>query len=105
MAEKHEPLTVLPAPSPEEKSEPLEEEAATEKPKEKTASIVEKIIENLEETYRQERAKEIQTLYNDFVDAITTHKAHVSNILTALELVKQDVIMQKIQQIRGEATS
>ena len=88
-----EPLAVLASPK---------EEAVTEKPKEKTASIVEKIIENLEQTYREEKAKEIQIVYNGFVDVITSHKAHISNILTAIELVKQDVIMQQLQKIRSE---
>jgi len=93
---KSEPLTVLPVPSPKE------ELVIEEKPKEKTASIVEKIIENLEQTYREEKAKEIQILYNGFVDVITNHKAHISNILTAIELIKNDMIMQQIQKIRSE---
>lgn len=93
--EKSEPLTVLPAPAPEEA-------VIVEKPKEKTASIVEKIIENLEQTYREEKAKQIQILYNGFVDVITNNKAHISNILTAIELVKQDVIVQQIEKIRSE---
>lgn len=95
---KSEPLTVLPPPAPKEEVE------VVEKPKEKTVSIVEKIIENLEQTYREEKAKEIENLFNGFVDVITSHKAHISNILTALELVKQDIIMQKIQQIKSEPT-
>ena len=93
---KSEPLTVLSPPAPKE------EVKVTEEPKEKTASIVEKIIENLEQTYREEKAKETQILYNGFVDVITNHKAHISNILTAIELLKQDVIMQQIQKIRSE---
>jgi hypothetical protein len=96
--EKTEPLTVLPPPPP-----PAEEVKVEEKPKEKTASIVERIIENLEQTYREEKAKEIQNLYNAFVDAITSQSnPHISNILTALELVKQDVVSQKLEQIRRE---
>jgi len=93
---KSEPLTVLSPPAPKEEVE------IVEKPKEKTASIVEKIIENLEQTYREEKAKEIQILYNGFVDVITSHKAHISNILTAIELIKHDMIMQQIQKIRSE---
>jgi len=93
MGEKSEPLAVLPAP----KTEPSEATG-----KQKTASIVEKIIENVEQTYRQEKAKEIQELYNAFVDVLSTKQAHISNILTALELVKHDIIDQKIQQIRSE---
>ena len=93
---KSEPLTVLSPPAPKEEVE------IVEKPKEKTASIVEKIIENLEQTYREEKAKEIQILYNGFADVITSHKAHISNILTAIELIKHDMIMQQIQKIRSE---
>jgi F0F1-type ATP synthase gamma subunit len=93
---KSEPLTFFASPPPKEEGE------IVEKPKEKTASIVDKIIENLEQTYREEKAKEIQILYNGFADVITNHKAHISNILTAIELIKHDVIMQQIQKIRSE---
>jgi len=94
--EKSEPLAVLPAPLPEEVK-------VEEKPKEKTRSIVEKIIENLEQTYREEKAKEIQDLYNAFVDSITSQgNPHIANILTAIELVKHDIISQKLEQIRRE---
>jgi hypothetical protein len=93
MTEEKKPLTFLPPPPPEATEEPKEE---------KTVSIVEKIIVNLEQTYRDEKAKEIQTLYNGFVDVITAHKAHISNILTAIELVKHDIILQQIQKIRSE---
>jgi len=91
---KSEPLTVLPPAS--------EEPAIAEKPKEKTASIVDKIIENLEQTYTEEKAREIQILYNAFVDVITNNKAHISNILTAIELIKHDVIMQQLEKIRSQ---
>jgi F0F1-type ATP synthase gamma subunit len=89
-----EPLAVLPPPT---------EVKVEGTAKEKTASIVEKIIENLEQTYKEEKAKEIQDLYNAFVDAITSQpNPHISNILTALELVKHDVLTQKLEQIRRE---
>lgn len=93
-AETGEALSVLPAPPPEE---------MREKAKEKTASIVEKIIVNLEQTYKEEKAKEIQDFYNAIVDAITSQtNPHVSNILTAIELVKHDILSQKLEQIRRE---
>jgi ABC-type transporter Mla subunit MlaD len=76
------------------------ENTSEEKPKEK--QIVEQMIATLDKSFREEKAKEIQNLYNALVDAISSQGAHISNILTAIELVKQEYINQKLQQIRAE---
>jgi len=80
-----------------------EKPQAVAEPTEKTDTIVKSIVANLEKSYSDQKAKEIQNLYNAFVDAIAKqNNPHIANILTAIELVKIDLLTQKLEQIRRE---
>jgi hypothetical protein len=61
---------------------------------------VKKMVDNLEETYKAQKAKEIENLYNDIIKAIANQpNPHIANILTAIKLVEHNFIAQKLNEI------
>jgi cobalamin biosynthesis protein CbiD len=64
---------------------------------------VKKMISSLESSFKEQKAKEIENLYNAIATAISSQpNAHISNILTALELIKAEIVDQKLNAIRQE---
>lgn len=83
------PLAVLPPPS--------EEEAPEVKPTTK----LETLVKRWEEEYKREKANEIAELHNALVETIANHKPHLSTVLTALEIVRHELITEKLKQIEA----
>ena len=84
------------------RSHPPPASTSGEKPKESVAETVQKMIANLEQTYNEQKQKEIQNLYNDFMLDIVKRKAGLPNILAAIELVKHEAINQQLNAIHQE---
>lgn len=88
-------------PSPTETSGPIE---VIEPPPKKPSKLVEMLIplaEKLEDEYREQKNKEIEDLHNEIADvidkAVKEKKVHISHILTALEIIKHELIIESLR--------
>ena len=61
---------------------------------------IKKLIGKWEEEYKSEKKTEIEEIYNKMADAI--QGCSIENVLTAIELVKQTIIVQKLKQTHPE---
>jgi hypothetical protein len=78
-------------------------ESTAQQNPEKIETMVKAMLANLEQTYKDQKSKEIQDLHNAFIEAISKQtNPHIANILTALELVKAEIVTQKLDQIHRE---
>ena len=59
-----------------------------------------RLIKKFQASFEEEKKAEIQQLYNKIIDAV--RGGHISNVITAMELVKQTLILQKIKKIYPE---
>lgn len=98
------PLEIPPVPPPSEEETvapppPVEEE----KPREKTVTIIEKIIQNLEQTYRDEKAKEANELHTALSEVIVKFKnekkVDVRTINFVLDILKHEMVTQTLGQL------
>ncbi len=85
------PLEIVPPPK----------EAEKPKPQPKLLDILVPIAEKLEEEYRKQKTSEIEDLHNALVDVIDNYvkdrKIHISHILTALEIIKHELIIESLR--------
>jgi len=93
---KSEPLATLPPPEETVKPE--------EKPKKEVPRLMEILIplaEKLEEEYKRQKNKEIEELHNQMADLILKFKnernIHISHILTAIEMVKHELVFEALR--------
>lgn len=56
-----------------------------------------------ERKWREEKASRTATIHNALVDAIAAHKAHVDEVIIALEILLHETLEQKTAQIRAES--
>jgi len=99
--EKSKPLAILPPHPPP--TEEVKVEIPEEKPKE-LSRLVEFLIplaEKLEDEYKRQKNQEIEDLHNELVDVIFKFKnernIHLSHILTALEIVKHELVFEALR--------
>ena len=64
---------------------------------------VEVIRKEWEKEWREEKADRVATIHNALVDTIATHKAHVDELIIAIELLLHETLDAKIEQIRVES--
>jgi len=95
---KSKPLAVLPPPPPTEGVEIPEK-----KPKElpRLVEVLIPLAEKLEDEYKRQKNKEIEDLHNELADIILKFKnernIHLSHILTALEIVKHELVFEALR--------
>jgi len=88
-------------PSPTETGGPLE---IIEPPPQKPSKILEMLMplaEKLEAEYRKQKNREIEDLHNEIADvidkAVKERKVHISHILTALEMIKHELVIESLR--------
>jgi len=60
---------------------------------------LDKIIEQLEETYKKEKGKEAEELHNAIAQILAEHKAEIQTVLYVLELIKFELLKEKYEQL------
>jgi septum formation topological specificity factor MinE len=80
---------------------PVEEKAEGEKKWHFEA--LDKLLVNLEAEYRKTKARVLEDLHNELAEVIVKHinerQATVDTVLLALEILKYEMVTQKIQQL------
>jgi light-regulated signal transduction histidine kinase (bacteriophytochrome) len=64
---------------------------------------VETIRKEWEKEWREEKANHVATVHNALVDVVAAHKAHVDEIIIALEILLRETLDAKMAQIRAES--
>jgi len=62
-------------------------------------ATLKKLIDKWESDYKKLKAQEIEDLHNALVEVIAESGAHISNILTVLEIIKHEVMTEKLKSI------
>jgi len=61
------------------------------------------IYERWEKEWKEEKNNHVATIHNVLVDALANEKAHVDEIIIALEILLQETLQAKMEQIRSES--
>ena len=57
------------------------------------------LLEQFENTYRQEKQKEAENLHNALVAVLSEHKAEIQTVLYVLDMVKFELLEDKFKQL------
>ena len=61
------------------------------------------IFERWEKQWKEEKNERVATIHNCLVEAIAEKKAHVDEVIIALEILLQETLEVKMAQIRAES--
>jgi len=57
------------------------------------------LLEQFENTYRQEKQKEAENLHNALVAVLSEHKAEIQTVLYVLDMIRFELLEDKFKQI------
>jgi hypothetical protein len=66
--------------------------------------FMKRIYERWEKEWKTEKADRVAAIHNVLVDAVASEKAHIDEVIIALELLLQETLSEKKTQITAQST-
>jgi predicted nucleotidyltransferase len=60
------------------------------------------IFQRWEKEWKDEKNKQVASIYNQIVDIMAKNKAHIDEMIVALEIAVQEALAAKVKMIRQE---
>jgi predicted nucleotidyltransferase len=64
--------------------------------------LIDMIFQRWEKEWKDEKNKQVASIYNQIVEIIAKEKAHIDEMIVALEIALQEALDAKVKMIRQE---
>ena len=65
--------------------------------------MLETLHDQWEKEWKKEKADRVVTIHNAVIETLAQHRAHIDEVVTALEIALRESIDEKMKQIRSES--
>lgn len=65
--------------------------------------MLETLHDQWEKEWKKEKADRVATIHNAVIETLAQHRAHIDEVVTALEIALRESIDEKMKQIRSES--
>jgi hypothetical protein len=66
--------------------------------------LISMMFQRWEKEWKDQKNEQVATLYNEIVEIFAKEKAHIDEMIVALELALQEALDAKVKMVRGQRT-